>query len=186
MLAVLIDLILLGGLVLGGVLGYRTGVLKRIFHILIILSALCVIAIFLPSVGSFFRDALSSSEATATVIAIIVLASLTAVPAMTLYHWFDKDFSGNEASRFFGAALGVLESAVLMGIILVLLNVSHFPDDDTRSDSLLYKPVARFAPWTFALFTPMLPHGKELRANLSRIFQDNSVSKRIVDGKEKL
>jgi uncharacterized membrane protein required for colicin V production len=186
MLAVLIDLVLLAGLVLGGVLGYRTGILKRVFNILTILAAICVVAIFLPMVGPFFHDSFPFSETTTTLIAIAFLAAATVVPAMSVYHWFDRDFSGNEASRFFGAVLGVLETAVIMGMVLVLLNVSRFPGDETRSDSLLYTPVARFAPWTFSLFAPMLPRGTELRANLARIFRDNSVSKRTVDGKEKL
>jgi len=186
MIAVVIDLLLLSGLVLGTVLGYRTGVLKRVFNILVVLAAIGVVAICLPTIGSFFLATFPFSEKTNVIIAMVFLVAATIIPAMGLYHWFDKDVSGNEASRFFGAILGLLEASVVMSMVLVVLNLSQVPDQETRDDSLLYSPVAHIAPWSFDYFAPRLPYGSRLHADLVRIFQDSTVNKPTVDGKEKL
>ena len=183
---VLLDIGLFLGLVIGATLGYRAGVMKKIFDIGIVLGTLLVIAVCLRPVGSFCVDTLLLADPEGYIVALVLLIGVTVIPSMILYHRFDRTSSAGESSRFFGALLGLCEGALILSMLLVSLNMLSAPSDSTRDDSLLYRPIARLAPSTFRLFVPLLPHGEDLQAELTRIFHDTPISKRPTDSREKL
>jgi membrane protein required for colicin V production len=183
---ILLDVGLLLGLVVGATLGYRAGVMKKIFDIGIVLGTLLVIALCLRPVGSFCVDALLLADPEGHIVALLLLIGVTVIPSMILYHRLDRIGSVGDASRFFGALLGLGEGAFILSMLLVSLNIFSAASDATRDDSLLYRPIARLAPSTFRVLVPLLPKGEDLQTELARIFHETPISKRPTDSREKL
>jgi Colicin V production protein len=177
---------LFGGLVAGTALGYRAGVMKKLFDLGIVLGTVVVVALFLRPVGAFCVNTLLLADPEGYVVALILLIGFTVIPSMIVYHWFDRNTSASEGSRFFGGVLGLCEGALVLSMLLVCLNQMSTPSMHTREESFFYKPIAGLAPNAFRFFVPLVPYGNDLQAELSRMFHESPITKRSSDPKEKL
>ncbi|MEW6511917.1 MAG: CvpA family protein [Bacteroidota bacterium] len=168
-----IDVFLIGGLGLGAYLGYRGGLAKKLFNLLMLLVAIVVAVRFMHTVGSWFTDAGIMAESASYVVAFLLLMLAVMIPALLLYRRFGKAAgSVKSGTAVVGLALGVLEGAMISSFLLMGLRVFDFPDESTRKGSLLYRPLVRFVPKTFDTLRPYLPGASEFKEELTRRFRD--------------
>jgi len=167
-----LDIFLVAGLCLGGFLGYRGGLAKKLYNILLLLIAVVVASRLMTPVGNFFSDAgvLGDTAAYAVGFALVMLAIM--IPAILLYRRFGRAGAAKTAANTIGIFLGVLESAMVISFILIGLKVVDTPDVDDRQASLLYKPLANFVPKTFELLQSYLPGAAEFKKQVQEKFRD--------------
>lgn len=93
------------------------------------------------------------------VLAIISFA-VTFVLIVIAVHFIAKAVEGlanavalGIVNKIFGAAFGVLKTAFIVSVILVVLNAANarmaFLSPEFKNESMLYEPIARFAPSIF-------------------------------------
>jgi len=167
-----IDIFLFAGLCLGGFLGYRGGLAKKLYNILLLTIAVVVASKLMTPVGDFFSDAgvLTDTAAYAVGFAIVMLAIM--IPAILLYRRFGKTAGAKTTGNTVGLFLGVLEGAMIISFVLIGLKVIDTPDVDDRQASLLYRPLANFVPKTFELLQSYLPGAAEFKKQVQEKFRD--------------
>jgi uncharacterized membrane protein required for colicin V production len=163
----LIVAVLLGAMFLG----FRGGVLKKVFNILALLACVVLGIEGMHAVGGALDDIGILNEPGASIagFALIVVALMTA--SILLYRKFGKTSMANSSSQFFGAAVGLLEGLLVCSLVLVCLRVFDVPEASTRNGSLLYRPITRFAPRTFDLLHSYFPGASGVGEELSKIFE---------------
>ncbi len=58
--------------------------------------------------------------------------------------------------------MGLLEGGLLVSVTVIFLSIYfHFPSDETRSESLLYKPLKNLAPRLFDSINTFLPESED-------------------------
>jgi len=169
-----IDLFLIAGLAYAGFLGYRGGLVKKIFNLMMLIIALVIAVKFMRTVGSFFSDPGVLSEAGGNVAGFALVMIAVMVPAILLYRKFGKSGVGNSSSTVVSVILGVIEGALIISFILVGLKVFDAPEKETRQASLFYRPLVNFVPKLFDLLQAYFPGGSELKEEYSKRFNEHN------------
>jgi uncharacterized membrane protein required for colicin V production len=170
-----LDIFMIAGLGLGGFLGYRGGLAKKLFNILMLLISVVAASKLMTPVGDYFSDAgvLSDTAAYAAAFALVMLVIM--IPAILLYRKFGKTGAAKTTGNTVGVFLGVLEGAMLISFILLGMRVFDMPEQEDRQASLLYKPLFNFVPKTFDLLQSYFPGASEFKKQVSIRFKDLDV-----------
>lgn len=172
----IIDVFFIGALVLSGYLGYRGGLAKKMFNLLMLLFAVVVASRFMHTVGHLFADAGMMGETASYVVAFALIMLAIMIPALILYHRFGQS-SGTvkTGTAAVGAALGVIEGGMIISFLLIGLKILDVPDKDTQDASLLYRPMVRFVPKTFELLESYFPGASEFKKEFELRFKDTDL-----------
>lgn len=157
-----IDIIILTGLALYLVLGFRDGFFKKIFGILGFWCGLILAGKFMVSLGDILYSSLGVTKDTAYVLAFALLFVLVSVGANLSYRWFGEA-GGNTLtikSRLAGGLLGLVQGVLAVSLILAMLSVFGIPEEESRKSSALYETVAEAAPTIFDYSTEWMPDSK--------------------------
>ena len=167
-----IDVFLLLALGLGAFLGYRGGLAKKLFNLLMLLVSVVIAARYMHTVGRFFSDAGVMNEIASYVLAFALIMIAIMLPALLLYRRFGKsDAHVKTGTAAVGAVLGFIEGAMLISFVLIGLRLLDIPDEDTRQESLLYRPMVRFVPKTFEFLESYFPGASDFKAELELRFK---------------
>ena len=167
-----LDIFIIAGLGLGGYLGYRGGLAKKLFNILMLLISVVIASRLMTPVGDYFVDAgaFGDTAAYAAAFALVMLAIM--IPAILLYRRFGKSGAAKTGGNTVGIFLGVLEAAMVISFILLGMRVFDSPDQDDRQESLLYRPLFNFVPKSFDLIQSYFPGASEFKKQVSGRFKD--------------
>ncbi len=182
----LLDMFVLSGLFIATALGYRAGVQRKMFNLLLALAAIIATAQFAQPIGEWFFEEFGASDQQGYGIAIFMVLGATIIPGILVYRKFDCVKPSSESSQFFGGLFGLMEGAFIISICLLLFRAYGTPDQETRDKSALYRPLAGLARATFVTIEPLVPGGKELRLELGRVFDESSLKMRARSIKENL
>ena len=166
-----IDIFLIVGLGLGGFWGYRGGLAKKLFNLLMLLLSVIVASRLMVPVGDFFSESgvLSETAGYALGFALVMIAIM--VPAVLLYRRFGRSSGAQTAGNTIGGFLGVVEGAMIISFVLMGLRVFDIPEEDDRQESLLYRPLVRFVPKTFDLLQSYFPGASAFKEELTTKFK---------------
>lgn len=168
----IIDVFLFGALVLGGVLGYRGGLTKKVFNVLILIGSIVAATYLMSTIGSIYHSWLFESEVVSNVLGFVTVATTLMVGAILLYRKFGSNEMAKSTSQALGMVVGAFEGAILTSVVLIMLRVLDTPGNDTRQSSLLYRPLANFLPNTFDVMKSYLPGASGFREEMSRTFKN--------------
>gem|GEM_PF-1891763 len=166
-----IDIFLILGLGVGGFLGYRGGLAKKLFNLLMLLLAVIVASRLMGPVGDFFSESGVLSETASYVLGFALVLLAVMVPAVLLYRRFGRSRGAQTAGNTIGAVLGVIEGAMLISFVLMGLRVFDIPEEDDRQESLLYRPLVRFVPKTFDLLQSYFPGASAFKEQVTTKFK---------------
>jgi uncharacterized membrane protein required for colicin V production len=110
----------------------------------------------------------------AVVIAVMIVTIL-------LYRRFGGTAMANSSSQFFGVLFGLLEGAIVISLVLLMLRLFGTPDRETRTASLLYRPLVNFVPKMFDLLQAYLPGASGFRTELSKTFEHYDIFEQASD-----
>ena len=170
-----LDIFLIAALALGGYLGYRGGLAKKLFNILMLLISVVAASKLMTPVGDYFLDAGMLGDPAAYAVGFALVMLVIMIPAILLYRRFGKTGAAKTTGNTVGAFLGVLEGAMVISFILLGLRVFEEPDEEDRQASLLYRPLCNFVPKTFVFLQSYFPGASEFRKQISDKFKDLDV-----------
>jgi len=154
-------LLILGGLLLFGFIGYRYGLFKKIFALLGLLLGLILATKCMTPCGRLLVRWFGFSEEVAYVIAFFWVLLLIILLQNVLYRLIVKKTSSiNLVNRLSGAFLGAIEGLIGISILLLMLSIFEIPTDKTKRGSYFYKPALNFAPSLFDLTVVIIPQSK--------------------------
>ncbi len=158
----LVDILIIIGVILYMILGYRDGVMKKIFGILGFWVGLIIATKYMQFVGGYFMNWFDLEESVADVLSFFCIFTLIAMIGNFTYRWYGKSTteSLNTFSRVGGAILGAAQGLVGVSLILLMLNIYDVPAEDVQNDSYFYNDTIQIAPSVFDFSTSWLPDSK--------------------------
>jgi len=144
-----VDYILLFFLLLGFVLGFKDGLIRKVIGFVGFLLALYVSFSFAEKFGTILQPIFNGEKELAEIVGGIVLFFLSILLVAILkriLHPVDK------VNRFVNQLLGGISGAIQMlyflSAILILLSIFNFPKESDKSKSVLYETVYKILPVT--------------------------------------
>ncbi|PSQ73243.1 MAG: colicin V production CvpA [Bacteroidetes bacterium QH_6_64_77] len=130
-------------LLCGLIRGYMVGAVRQAASLLGLVAALLFSVEFMDVVGEAMVTSLGLSES------LIPLAGFTVL-------------------FLAGGAVGGVKAALLLSLLFLVLSGLEMPEQDTRDNSTLYRPVARLLPQTIEATEEWVPAAKKAADQLSR------------------
>ncbi|WP_103021528.1 CvpA family protein [Salinibacter altiplanensis] len=163
----LILAILLGGLIRG----YLVGAVRQAASLLGLVAALLFSVEFMGVVGTLIVESLGLAASVAPLAGFTVLFLgvylLFFALARLLEQLFDT-LSLSFVNRAVGGAVGGAKAALLLSLLFLVLAGLELPEEKTRDDSALYRPVAQLLPKTIEATEAWFPAAKRAADQLGR------------------
>lgn len=158
-----LDILIIIGLSLFMLLGFRDGLFKKIFGIFSFWGGLVLATIFMNDFGIIIGNWLDIPSDVANILSFFLIFLSIIIGQIFFYKWIGKTASESIKfwSRIGGSALGIFQGAIVISLILVFLNIFDIPSAETKKESLLYSPLYQFAPIVFNKSTTWIPESKE-------------------------
>lgn len=173
----LTDILILVGLLVFVVLGFRDGFFKRLFSVLGLIAGLICATKFLSPASDFIQNSLSFSKDISTILAFAGIFIVVIILQNLFYRWFGK--SGDDTlpfwSRIAGALIGTAQGAVAISVVLILLSVLGIPDKEDIETSEFYSPIVKLAPKVFDVATSWMPESKNFTDELKERFENLNI-----------
>ena len=180
-----IDIFLIGGLASAIYLGYRGGVVKKIFNILALIASVVIAANVMDPIGEFLANVVFIAEPFAHILGFGAVLLAIMATFILLFRKFSSSKVTKSTSQVIGMVLGLFEGIILTSLVLITLRIFDTPGESTRRDSLLYKPLAKAVPRLFDGLRPFLPGASVFREEFSKAFERYNVFDKVKEkGKE--
>jgi uncharacterized membrane protein required for colicin V production len=149
-----IDLVILIFWVAFGALGFRDASARKLVAI-----AMAIIGMFLGQwlmhdLGTVFQNQLNVQPSNAPMLAFLAIFFVVLFLQSILYRFLTGNYKfGGIVDRIFGVAIGLVEGAIVISIVIFILTLNGPPSRKTIWDSRLYHPAASIAPRIMDLFS---------------------------------
>lgn len=158
-----IDFILFAGCLIGFILGFKDGFIRKIIGLFGFAVAIVFAVYFAGVLGKNIESVLNIELYLAEIIAgavifIVTMAIFSIIKRVV--HPFDK--VNNILNQLIGGAFGIVQVLFFASAVFLLLNVFSFPDKKTNRDSLLYNSVYSLIPETIDFIGGQAPQTKKL------------------------
>lgn len=147
-----VDYIIIGLILLGFVLGFKDGLIRKIIGLAGLIVGIFVSYKYNGFFGKFLAPIFDGEQYLAEIIAsfiiffgIIVIASIL----KRIVHPHDK--VNNFINQSLGGIIGSIQIFFFISLLLLLLNIFNFPEFETKKTSLLYNYAYSFVPKTLQL-----------------------------------
>jgi uncharacterized membrane protein required for colicin V production len=158
----IIDLVILLPWVGFGVLGFRDASVRKLVAI-----ATCILGLFLGQwlmhdLGDVFRERLHVQPSDAPMDAFLAIFFFLFFLQSIIYRFATGNYKiGGIVDRIFGVALGLVEGAVFISVVIFILTMNGPPSRRTLWDSRLYHPTAAIAPRIMDMFSSAVSSANE-------------------------
>lgn len=159
--------ILLGGLVRG----YTVGAVRQVASLIGLLAALLFSVEFMRSVGALIVSSLGLSDSLAPLAGFTVLFLGVYLVFMAVSRFLEhalESLSLSVLNRAAGSVVGAFKAALLLSLLFLILGGLELPEQETRTASTLYSPVAQLLPQAIDATSEWFPAAKEAADQLGR------------------
>jgi uncharacterized membrane protein required for colicin V production len=154
----LIDIIILVILALSALGGVKDGFLKKLITLFSIIIALLFATKFASGFVKFFMSSFHLSYVLSLILCYILVFLVISLIANYIYKKIvDTSTIVSIWDKLGGALLGVVESAIILSLIFLFLNMLNIPSKEMRDKSALFYPIYNFAPEVFNYIKGILP-----------------------------
>ena len=170
----IVDVFILIGIMIFILLGFRDGLLRKVFGILAVLGGIISATKFMSPTADFISQWINFGEETLVIISFFFIFILVIVFVNLFYRWFGE--SGSDTlkvwSRLAGGFLGAAQGALAVSLVLLMFNLFDIPSEETKKGSTLYQPIFQLAPGIFDYSLRWIPSSKkffdELKTDLEK------------------
>jgi len=170
----ILDILILIGILIFVLLGFRDGLLRKIFGILAVLGGLICATKFMSPVADFISQWVSFGEETLVIVSFFFIFVIVIGIVNLFYRWFGETGSDTLKmwSRLAGGFLGAGQGALAVSLVLLMFNLFDIPSDDAKRGSTMYQPIFQLAPGIFDYSLRWIPSSKkffeELKTDLEK------------------
>ena len=147
-----IDYILIGIVLLGFILGYKDGLVRKIIGLLGLIVAIYIAVTYSDTLGEYLSPMFNDENYLAKIISGIILffATILAFAIIKrLIHPTDK--VNKFLNQLLGGIAGTIQIIFFTSVFLLLLNILSIPKQEDIEQSLLYSPIYSVIPSTIDL-----------------------------------
>jgi|SRR5271169_2915082 len=158
-----LDIFILIGILIFVLLGFRDGLLRKVFGLLAVLGGLICATKFMSPVADFISQWVNLGEETVVIVSFFFIFISVIVIVNLFYRWFGE--SGSDTlkiwSRLIGGFLGAGQGALAVSLVLLMFNLFDIPSDDAKKGSTLYQPIFQLAPGIFDYSLRWIPSSRK-------------------------
>jgi membrane protein required for colicin V production len=157
----ILDYIILGFVVLGFILGFKDGFIKKIFSLAGFVLAIIAALTFSPRARAFLVNSFDLNPSTAVVISfllvflIVILISKIIIklirPKKSLLGFID---------RILGGLTGMFQMGLFLSGLLIILSFFNFPPKEQKSNLKYYNFTYNLLPNTFSFVKNIYPESE--------------------------
>ncbi|MGA9408778.1 MAG: CvpA family protein [Bacteroidota bacterium] len=142
--------------------GWRSGFLKKLIALACLALALIIATKYASSFGEEVLVPAGISAGTSTTLSYILIVAGIMLAQAIVYKIAIKKLAEGVWNRVGGLIIGLVEGGILLSLMVIFLSIYfHFPSNETRSDSMLYRPVKNFAPRIFDSINTFFPESED-------------------------
>src|SRR5450759_1045091 len=142
--------------------GWRKGLLRKLIALICLALSLVVATKFASTVSGEIYEPLGLSSGTGTTVSFILIVFVIMISQAIFYRLVIKKLGEGEWNKIGGLLMGLLEGGLLVSVTVIFLSIYfHYPSDETRSESFLYKPLKNFAPRLFDSINTFFPESED-------------------------
>lgn len=170
----LLDLVIMGVLILGAILGFRKGGVGEITRVVGLAIAFVFSMQLMKPVGLVVVSSLGLSDKVAPLAGFITTFLIIYGVALLLGRAIEKVLSTlklGTLDKLIGGGVGALKYALLFSIGLLFVGDLGIPSQQMRQGSALYASVEPIAPATWDLLSRALPNAERLSEQVGRRFE---------------
>ena len=159
----ILDIIIFLVLVVGFILGYKDGFVRKLIGLIGFVLAIYLGVILSDDLGLIIESAFDIEIYLAEIIggiSIFIIIMIIFSILKRFIHPFDK--VNNLVNQLAGGIVGAIQILYFMSAFFFLLNVFNLPDKESRESSTLYKKVYNIIPLTIDYLSDYTPETEEL------------------------
>ncbi len=144
-----LDYIIIGVIILGFVLGFKDGLIRKIIGLLGLIVAIILVIEFAVPVGAYLTPFFNNENYLAEIVAGIVIFFLTILMVSIIkriVHPLDK--VNKFVNQLLGGISGVLQILFVLSAFLLMLNMFRVPSAEAKVESFSYNYVYQIIPTT--------------------------------------
>lgn len=161
-----IDLIIVIAALIGFILGFKDGFLRKLIGVVGIVAAVFLAAYFKSHLGRFIEFSFGIEYYLAEIMAGLFIFFITILIFSILkriIHPFDK--INSLINQIIGGVVGILQFLIFLSAVFLLLNIFDIPEKPARKTSLFYEPTYSIIPSAFNLLKDYTPSTEEIIKN---------------------
>jgi len=158
-----VDLIIIITVLVGFILGFKDGFVRKLIGIIGFVLAIFLAARFKDDFGLMIEYALSIEFYLSEIIAAVVIFLLVILIFTFLkriIHPFDK--VNNLINQIVGGVVGIIQLSFFLSAVFMLLNVFNIPGKATKDSSAFYEITYKIIPVTIDILTSYTPDTKKI------------------------
>jgi membrane protein required for colicin V production len=158
----ILDIIILLVLLIGFILGYKDGFVRKLVGLIGFALAVFLAVYFSDDLGRVIESVFGIEIYLASIFAgLLIFWFVIFIFAILkrLVHPFDK--VNNVINRVIGGAVGLIQIAFILSAVFLLLKIFSIPGKDGADSSLFYKRVYNIIPDTISYLSDYTPDAKE-------------------------
>ena len=147
-----IDYILISVVLIGFILGYKDGLVRKVIGLLGLIAAIYVAVTYSDTLGEYLSPMFNDENYLAKIISgfVLFLATILAFAIIKrLIHPTDK--VNKFLNQLLGGIAGTIQIVFFASVFLLLFNIISIPEQDDIDDSILYNPIYSVIPTTIDL-----------------------------------
>jgi membrane protein required for colicin V production len=158
----LVDGLIVLGVLFFMILGFRDGIIKKIYGIVGFWAGLLVATECMYIVGQKLIDLLGFSKEISHILAFCGVFLVVVLLENLFWRWFGQAREDvlSMMQRFGGAIIGFIQGLVAVSLFLIMFAIVDLPPQESRSKSSLYAPVFHIAPTAYDFSTSIFGSGK--------------------------
>lgn len=159
----IIDILIVVALVIGFILGYKDGFLRKLIGFVGFILAIVFAALFKDNFGLFLEKHFDIEYYFAEILAGILIFFTTILIFSILkriIHPFDK--INSLLNKLVGGFIGGLQILFFVSAIFLFLDIFNFPEEKTRKNSMFYENTYSVVPSTFNLIKGYTPDTEKI------------------------
>lgn len=157
------DIIIAAGLLVGFILGFKDGFVRKIIGIIGFCCGLYLALTFADDLGRLLESSLGIEFYLAEIMGGVIIFLFTILVFTVLkriIHPFDK--VNNLINQIIGGIVGSIQVIFFLSAVLLLLNVFEIPDKKTADSSLLYNTTYQVIPSAINYLSGYTPKTKKI------------------------
>lgn len=160
---ILFDIIIVISLIIGFILGYKDGFVRKLIGLIGLAVAVFLAIIFASPVGRFLESATGIEFYLAEILAgasIFLITMILISFLKRVVHPFDR--VNNLINQLLGGTVGVIQVLFFLSAVFVILKIFDIPDEKTSKSAVIYPIVYKAIPTTIDYLQQYTPDSRKI------------------------
>lgn len=147
-----IDYIIIAAIVIGFILGFKDGLVRKIIGVIGLIAGVLLAFSYSEEVGKFLAPIFDNEQNLAEIVGgilIFLIVILISSIIKRIIHPVDK--VNNFINQILGGLTGAIQMIFFISGFLLFLNIFKVPNQNVRTESLLYEKIYSVVPITIDL-----------------------------------